>query len=75
MMAEAAGFLLAQHMPRPEALKIVTAALHAMQADPVLTLSGALTALAPGHDWPALLAPSANLGQAPDIARAPQDGA
>lgn len=70
MLAEAAGFLLAREMPRPQALKIVAEALAAMQADTTLTLAEALQPLAPGHDWAALLAPERNLGQAPQIARA-----
>ena len=68
MMAEAAGFLLARDMPRDQALQIVGQALDALRADPRLTLPEALSALAPGRDWPALLAPGANLGQAPAIA-------
>ena len=75
MMAEAAGFLLTQDMPRAQALTIVAEALRALQADPSLTLPAALSALAPGRDWPALLAPDANLGQAPDIAAAAKDPA
>lgn len=70
MMAEAAGFLLAQDLPRAQALTTVAEALRAMQADPAQTLAGALTVLAPGRDWPALLAPGANLGAAPAIAKA-----
>ena len=70
MLAEAAGFLLAREMPRPQALKIVAEALAAMQADTSLTLAEALGQLQPGHDWAALLSPERNLGQAPQLARA-----
>lgn len=75
MMAEATGFLLTRDMPRTAALKIVAEALRAMQADPMLTLANALATLAPGRDWPALLAPDANLGQAPAIAAKAEDPA
>lgn len=73
MMAEAAGFALAADMPRADALALVGKALHAMQADPALTLAQALTTIAPGRDWPALLAPARNLGQAGTIARQTKD--
>lgn len=73
MLAEAAGFLLAREMPRPQALKIVADALAAMQADTSLTLAEALERLQPGRNWAALLAPERNLGQAPQVARAAVD--
>ncbi|MFD1796618.1 3-carboxy-cis,cis-muconate cycloisomerase [Paracoccus aurantiacus] len=73
MMAEAAGFLLAQDMPRSEALKIVARALSEMQKDQSLTLDAALERIAPGRDWQAELAPESNLGAAPAIARAAGD--
>ncbi|WBU64202.1 lyase family protein [Paracoccus aerodenitrificans] len=68
MMAEAAGFLLTQDMPRPEALKIVGKALTAMQSDQTMTLADALSGLVPGRDWAGILAPENNLGDAASIA-------
>lgn len=68
MMAEAAGFALTRDMARPEALKIVAAALRAMQNDAALTLADALDAHVPGKDWSRILAPDNNLGDAVRIA-------
>lgn len=51
MMAEAAGFVLARTMPRPQALRIVAEALDRVAADPAMTLPRALAELAPGRDW------------------------
>lgn len=64
MMAESAGFHLSRHMSRAEALKIVAAALGELAASETETLSGALSRLAPGHDWPAILDPARNIGDA-----------
>lgn len=69
MLAEAAGFHLARHMPRAEALKIVGAALAEVTASDTETLAGALMRLAPGHDWARILAPGANTGDASAQAR------
>lgn len=64
MLAEAAGFHLARHIPRAEALRIVGAALADLAADDTETLAGALARRAPGHDWGRILAPAANTGDA-----------
>ncbi|RNF34642.1 lyase family protein [Paracoccus methylarcula] len=64
MMAEAAGFHLSQHMPRAEALKLVSAALAEIAASETETLAGALSRLAPDHDWSAILSPAKNTGDA-----------
>ncbi|MFV0382905.1 lyase family protein [Paracoccus sp. (in: a-proteobacteria)] len=64
MLAEAAGFYLARQMPRPEALKIVAAALAEVAASDTETLAGALTRLAPGHDWVQIIALGTNTGDA-----------
>lgn len=69
MLAEAAGFYLARHMPRDQALKIVGAALAEVAANPQETLAGALAHLAPGHDWAQVLAPENNTGDASAQAR------
>ena len=69
MDAEAASFLLAELMPRSEALLIVAEALALVQADEELTLDKALTRLRPGHDWHAALAPEKLTGAARDQAR------
>lgn len=69
MLAEAAGFHLARQMPRAEALKLVGAALAELAADDTETLAGALTRLAPGHDWTRVLAPDRNTGEAEIQAR------
>lgn len=68
MLAEAAGFELSRDMPRDQALGLVAQALAAMQADPVLTLAGALNALAPGRDWACALSPASHTGEAETIA-------
>ncbi|MDO5631231.1 MAG: lyase family protein [Paracoccus sp. (in: a-proteobacteria)] len=64
MLAEAAGFLLARDMPRPDALAIVAQALQSGRP-----LADALTDLAPGRDWHRALDPAANTGAAGRIAR------
>lgn len=63
MLAEAAGFHLARHMPRPEALRIVAEALRQVAADDTDTLATALSRLRPGQDWAAILAPERNAGK------------
>lgn len=63
MLAEAAGFHLARHLPRPEALRIVAEALRQIANSDADTLATALTRLQPGHDWAALLAPERNTGK------------
>lgn len=76
MMAEAAGFHLARHMPRPEALRIVSDALAELAATAPPpeshgpTLARILARRAPGHDWQAILAPEAQTGEAASQARA-----
>lgn len=69
MLAEAAGFYLARHMPRADALKIVGAALAELAASDTETLAGALSRLQPGHDWARILAPESNTGDAAGQAR------
>lgn len=69
MLAEAAGFYLARQMPRDQALQLVAAALTEIAASETETLAGALTRLAPGHDWARILAPGKNTGEAADHAR------
>ncbi|MDP5305985.1 lyase family protein [Paracoccus spongiarum] len=69
MLAEAAGFHLARHMPRAEALRIVGAALADLSADGTETLAGALSRRQPGHDWARILAPGDNTGDAEAQAR------
>lgn len=64
MMAEAVGFHLSRHMPRTEALKLVAAALAEVAASETETLAGALSRLAPDHDWHTLLVPAENIGDA-----------
>lgn len=49
-------------MPRPEALRHMSAALAEIAADPQATLAGALARRVPGHDWPQSLAPERNTG-------------
>ncbi|WP_297768881.1 lyase family protein [uncultured Roseovarius sp.] len=71
MLAEAAGFHLARHMPREKALKLVSEALAGIAANDSETLAGALARLAPGHDWPSILAPENNTGDAETQARLP----
>lgn len=70
MAAEAAGFLLAETMPRDRALALVTQALAQVAQGKAATLAGALTQLAPGRDWEAALAPENLTGEAPRQARA-----
>ena len=70
MAAEAAGFLLAETMPRERALALVTQALAQVAQGKAATLAGALTQLAPGRDWEAALAPENLTGEAPRQARA-----
>lgn len=67
MLAEAAGFHLSRHMPRAEALKLVSAALAEVAASETETLAGALCRLAPDHNWTTLLAPAENVGDAGSI--------
>lgn len=69
MLAEAAGFHLSRHMPRPEALKMVVKALDAVARGQVSSLIQALNGLAPGHDWQHILAPERNTGDAAVQAR------
>ena len=69
MLAEAAGFHLARHMPRAEALRLVAAALADLAADRTETLAGALSRHAPGYDWAHILAPERNTGDAAAQAR------
>lgn len=69
MMAEAAGFYLSRHLTRADALNIVGAALREVAADHKETLAGALSRLAPGHDWALILAPERNTGEAVRLAR------
>ncbi|MBU3029008.1 lyase family protein [Paracoccus marinaquae] len=73
MLAEAAGFCLARQMPRAEALRLVGAALAEMAGNEEETLAGALSRLAPGHDWARLLAPGNNTGDAEAQARQQAD--
>ena len=63
MLAEAAGFYLSRHMPRPEALRIVAEALRQIANSDADTLATALSRLQPGHDWAAILAPERNTGK------------
>lgn len=63
MLAEAAVFALAERMPRPEAQKLVAAAVKAAEAAGT-TLAAALAEDAPGTDWPALLDPARHTGDA-----------
>ena len=63
MLAEAAGFYLSRHMPRPEALRIVAEALRQIANSDADTLATALSRLQPGHDWAAILAPERNMGK------------
>ncbi|MFC0202020.1 lyase family protein [Paracoccus rhizosphaerae] len=67
MLAEAAGFYLARHMPRAEAQRIVATALSDMASDSRETLTSALRRLQPGHDWTNILAPEQNTGPGNDI--------
>lgn len=69
MLAEAAGFYLARHMPRKDALNLVAAALADVAANDTETLAGALRRHAPGHDWAQILAPDRNIGEAPAQSR------
>lgn len=69
MLAEAAGFYLSREMPREEALTIVSKALKMLTEGTHATLADALTELVPEHDWPQILAPRNNLGDAPGQAR------
>ncbi|WP_233713063.1 lyase family protein [Amaricoccus solimangrovi] len=62
MMAEAATFALAARMPRPEAAALVKAAV-ARVRDQGGTLAEALPAT-PGIDWPAVLDPATQTGDA-----------
>jgi 3-carboxy-cis,cis-muconate cycloisomerase len=59
-MAEAATFLLAREMPRPEAERIVRQAMARARSDG-LRLDEALALLAPGRDWQRALDPRALL--------------
>lgn len=64
MLAEAAGFALSARLPRDDALDIVGQALRAVSEDPNETLIGALSRLAPDHDWERILDPSRLVGDA-----------
>ncbi|WP_181820382.1 lyase family protein [Paracoccus versutus] len=70
MAAEAAGFLLAEAMPRAEALRIVAQALAQVAGGEAPTLADALAQLAPGRDWAKALRPENLTGAAPRQARA-----
>ncbi|WP_246026651.1 lyase family protein [Paracoccus luteus] len=70
MGAEAAGFLLAETMPRPAALRVVAEALALVRADAAPTLADALARLRPDRDWHGALAPGKLTGAAPEQARA-----
>lgn len=67
MLAEAAGFYLSAHMPRKDALKLISAALAEVAANDSETLAGALRRHVPGHDWAQILAPERNTGEAPTL--------
>lgn len=67
MLAEAAVFVLAERMARPEAQALVTEAAKAVGGG---TLIEALAARAPEVDWPRLLDPARLTGDAPAIADA-----
>ncbi|MDO5656733.1 MAG: lyase family protein [Paracoccus sp. (in: a-proteobacteria)] len=69
MMAEAAGFALAETLPRAEALRIVAAALNDVQSGAAPDLASALAGRAPGTDWATRLAPENTTGDAESIAR------
>ena len=64
MLAEAAGFYLTRHMSRENALEITSNALKMLADGRADSLSDALTLLVPGHDWPRVLAPENNTGDA-----------
>jgi 3-carboxy-cis,cis-muconate cycloisomerase len=63
MLAEAAVFALAARMPRPQAQALVAEAVQAVRAGPG-TLADALAERAPGEDWPRLLDPARQTGDA-----------
>lgn len=62
MLAEAAVFILAETMPRPEAQALVTEAARSVRD--VGTLAEALAARVPHIDWPAVLDPARQTGDA-----------
>jgi 3-carboxy-cis,cis-muconate cycloisomerase len=63
MLAEAAVFALAAAMPRPEAQALVAEAVAAVRAGEA-TLAVALAARATGIDWPSVLDPARQTGEA-----------
>ncbi len=67
--AEALTFALAREMPRPEAQSAVTALCREAR-ETGTPLAGLAAARWPSHDWAALLTPDAQLGTAPQDARA-----
>jgi 3-carboxy-cis,cis-muconate cycloisomerase len=67
--AEALSFALARHMPRPEAQAAVKALCKAAQ-ETGAPLAGLAAERWPDHDLGAVFAPAAQLGTAPDEARA-----
>ena len=69
MGAEAAGFLLADTLPRADALRIVAQALAQVAEGKAATLADALAQLVPGRDWATALAPENLTGEAPELAR------
>lgn len=75
MLAEAATFALAAHMPRPEAQALVKAACAEALASGA-PLGDVLAAKTDAPvNWPEVLDPAAYIGAAPAIARAGEDGA
>lgn len=69
MLAEAVGFYLSGHMPRPDALKIVATALAQIAENPEATMLEAMKRLAPEHDWVQILTLERNTGDAASQAR------
>ena len=63
MLAEAAVFALAEDMPRPDAQALLYKAVADVR-DGAPTLADALSARAPGRDWPTILAPALAIGDA-----------
>ncbi len=63
MLAEAAVFALAEDMPRPDAQALLYKAVADVR-DGAPTLADALSARAPGRDWPTILDPARATGDA-----------